>query len=121
MGSLDLCCNDVSGFIKAHALDEPAAEKLMSAQFNVAEHVVGHGVGSRVRNPSAYVTKLISGFSRDLEEREDKQQHADHDADEKAAAAEEVAEGHEDHEAQHKECEAEEWPDKEEHEPEHAQ
>jgi hypothetical protein len=50
----------VEGFAEKHGLDERARQKLSRAPDDVAKQILAKGLKSNVKNPSAYVSKLVA-------------------------------------------------------------
>jgi hypothetical protein len=50
----------VEGFAEKHGLDERARQKLSEAPDEVAKQILAKGLKSNVKNPSAYVSKLVA-------------------------------------------------------------
>jgi hypothetical protein len=50
----------VEGFAEKHGLDERARQKLSGAPDEVAKQILAKGLKSHVKNPSAYVSKLVA-------------------------------------------------------------
>ena len=50
----------VAGFASKHGLDQTASAKLRGTTDGVAWDVVEHGISGRVRNPSAYVSRMVT-------------------------------------------------------------
>ena len=55
----------VAGFASKHGLDQAASAKLRGTTDRVAWDVVEHGISGRVRNPSAYVSRMVTAKERE--------------------------------------------------------
>jgi hypothetical protein len=110
--------NSVEEFIERNKIDDRAAQKLRYASPAAAWEVTNRGIGPRVRNASAYITRALTTF--------EKEDFADHGAKEEEWPPEdatETAEGHEQDEnfedycegygEDHAEAEEQEWPQEE--------